>query len=292
MSSRDRKGIILAGGSGTRLYPVTQAISKQMVPIYDKPLIYYPISILMLANVREIAIISTPIHLNLYKEFLGDGSRFGLRFEYIMQSSPDGLAQAYTLSEKFLAGSPSCLALGDNIFFGHSLTDMLIEASNDFSKSTIFCSQVINPERYGVIEFDNNSKIISIEEKPDLPKSNFAVTGLYFLDGNAPLISKEITPSDRGELEIVSVLKYYLDKDLLYAKLMKRGFAWFDTGTHSSMLQASNFVQMIQEKQGLMVACLEEIAFNKSWIDEEAVLKSAQLYSKSNYGKYLYKMLN
>jgi len=287
-----RKGIILAGGSGTRLYPITEAISKQMVPVFDKPMIYYPLSVLMLAGIREIAIISSPQHLPLYRTFLGNGSKFGLKFEYIEQKSPDGLAQAYILCERFLDGHASVLALGDNIFFGHSLTNMLIDAAHNLEFSTIFCSQVPDPERFGIIELEKHSKIVSVEEKPKLPKSNYAITGLYFLGPEASRICHSIKPSPRGELEIIDVLKYYLSQNKLRAKLMKRGFAWFDTGTHRSLLNAANFVETVQTQQGLMIACLEEIAFNNGWISQSELEKSASIYEKSDYGRYLKNLLN
>ena len=286
-----RKGLVLAGGSGSRLYPVTEIISKQMAPVYDKPMIYYPLSVLFLAGIREIAIISTPHHLALYKSFLGDGSRFGVKFEYILQPSPDGLAQSYILSEKFLDGSPSALVLGDNIFFGHSLPNMLMEASETFSLSTLFCAQVSDPRRFGIIELGENGKIISIEEKPESPKSPYAVTGLYFLDDQAVDIAKSVRPSERGELEITSVLNTYMENGKLQAKTMKRGFAWFDTGTHASLLKASNFVETIQTQQGLMIACLEEISFNNGWLSESELSVIAKRYSKSQYGRYLQGLL-
>ena len=286
-----RKGIILAGGSGTRLHPVTEAISKQLLPIFDKPMVYYPLSVLFLAGIREIAIISTPQHISLYENLLGDGSRFGVRFEYLVQVSPDGLAQAYTLSEEFLGGAPSALVLGDNMFFGHSLPNMLSQANSDKEFSTVFCSQVSDPERFGIVELDDKHQILSIEEKPVKPKSSFAITGLYFLDENAVDLAKSVKPSARGELEITSVLNEYMRMGKLQAKIMKRGFAWFDSGTHSSLLKASNFVETIQTQQGLMVACLEEIAWNHGWLTEAELHASAKKYSKSNYGKYLQGLL-
>ena len=283
----NRKGIILAGGSGSRLYPVTEAISKQMAPVFDKPMVYYPLSVLFLAKIREIAIISTPIHLDIYRSFLGDGSKFGVRFEYILQERPEGLAQAYLLAEKFLSGDPSALVLGDNIFFGHTLTEMLIASSKSSETATLFCSQVPDPKRFGIIEFDNEFKILSIEEKPSEPKSNFAITGLYFLDGDASEIAKTVLPSDRGELEITSILNYYMTNKKLRAQLMGRGFAWFDTGTHQSLLRASNFVETVQSQQGLMIACLEEISFNNGWLSSTELEEIAFRYQKSAYGQYL-----
>ncbi len=283
----NRKGIILAGGSGSRLYPVTEAISKQMAPVFDKPMIYYPLSVLFLAKIREIAIISTPVHLDMYRAFLGDGSKFGVRLEYILQDRPEGLAQAYLLTEKFLNGDPSALVLGDNIFFGHTLTEMLIASSKGNELATVFCSQVPDPKRFGIIEFDNKFKILSIEEKPTEPKSNYAITGLYFLDGNASEIAKTVLPSDRGELEITSILDYYMKNQKLKAQLMGRGFAWFDTGTHQSLLRASNFVEAVQSQQGLMIACLEEISFNNGWLSADELEEIAWRYQKSAYGQYL-----
>lgn len=283
----NRKGIILAGGSGSRLYPVTEAISKQMAPVFDKPMVYYPLSVLFLAKIREIAIISTPVHLDIYRSFLGDGSKFGVRFEYILQERPEGLAQAYLLAEKFLSGDPSALVLGDNIFFGHTLTEMLIASSKSSETATLFCSQVPDPKRFGIIEFDNEFKILSIEEKPAEPKSNFAITGLYFLDGDASEIAKTVLPSDRGELEITSILNYYMTNKKLRAQLMGRGFAWFDTGTHQSLLRASNFVETVQSQQGLMIACLEEISFNNGWLSSTELEEIAFRYQKSAYGQYL-----
>ena len=254
-------------------------------------MIYYPLSV-FLSGIREIAIISTPAHLELYKNFLGDGSRFGVKFEYILQASPDGLAQAYTLSEEFLNGCPSALVLGDNIFFGHSLPNMLIEANEDTNLSTVFCSQVPDPERFGIIELGAANTIVSIEEKPIKPNSQYAITGLYFLDSEAVEIAKTVRPSERGEFEITSVLNHYMVNRKLQAKIMKRGFAWFDTGTHGSLLKASNFVETIQTQQGLMVACLEEIAFNNGWLNETQLSNIASNYSKSAYGEYLKGLLS
>ena len=288
----ERKGIILAGGRGTRLYPVTEAVSKQLIPVFDKPMIYYPLSVLFLSGIREIAVISTPQHIPIFKELLGDGSRFGAHFEYIVQPSPDGLAQAYILAEQFLNGAASALILGDNIFFGHQLPKMLINANSEEARCTVFCSQVSDPERFGIIEIGQGNQIISIEEKPKLPKSNFAITGLYFLDHNAVEISKPVEPSLRGEYEITNVLQHYVAEKKLDANLLKRGFAWFDTGTHSSLLRASNFIETMQTQQGLMVACLEEIAFNNGWVTTDALHMAAKKYSKSNYGVYLESLLS
>lgn len=282
-----RKGIILAGGSGTRLYPITQAVSKQLLPIYDKPMIYYPLSVLMLAGIREIALITTPYDQEQFKRLMGDGSRWGLEFTYIVQDRPDGLAQAYLLAEDFLAGAPSALVLGDNIFFGHGLTEILEEANAQKAGGTVFGYQVTDPERYGVVGFDDDGNVTSIIEKPENPASNFAVTGLYFLDGTAPARAKTIEPSPRGELEITTLLETYLNDDALTVQKMGRGYAWLDTGTHGSLLDASNFVRTLQLRQGLMVACPEEIAYHAGWIDKKAIKKAAELYGKNAYGKYL-----
>ena len=288
----NRRGILLAGGSGTRLYPATEALSKQLIPIYDKPMIYYPLSVLFLANIREIAIISSPSQLPLFENLLGDGSRFGAEFQYIVQPSPEGLAQAYVLAEDFLNGSPSAMALGDNMFFGHSFPAMLNQACAEKDYSTVFCSQVHDPERYGIIELDEAYSILSIEEKPIEPKSNYAVTGLYFLDSDAVEIAKSVPRSQRGEYEITSVLEHYIQHKKLRAKVMKRGFAWFDTGTHNSLLRASNFVETMQSQQGLMIACLEEIAYNNGWVSRDILANSARKYAKSYYGAYLNALLD
>ena len=282
-----RKGIILAGGAGTRLYPMTEAISKQMAPVFDKPMIYYALSILFLAKIREILIISTPQHTEMYEAFLGDGSNFGVTIEYVIQEAPDGLAQAYILAENFLSGNPSALILGDNIFYGNNLTDMLKKSADINSKPTIFCAQVPDPQRFGVVELNERNEILSIEEKPKSPKSNYAVTGLYFMPSEAPEIAKSVSPSERGELEITSVLEHYVKSNMLKAQLLKRGFAWFDTGTHQSLLRASNFVETIQSQQRTMIACLEEIAFNNNWIDADQLYRIALRYQKSHYGQYL-----
>ncbi|MCK8464000.1 glucose-1-phosphate thymidylyltransferase RfbA [Aliiroseovarius sp. S1339] len=286
----DRKGIILAGGSGTRLYPITMGVSKQLLPIYDKPMIFYPLSVLMLSGIRDVAIITTPHDKSQFERLLGDGSQLGMRFEYIAQPSPDGLAQAFILAEDFLDGAPSALVLGDNIFFGHGLQEMLQNASQQTDGGTVFGYQVADPERYGVVGFDKNGKVDSIIEKPDVPASNFAVTGLYFLDGSAPERAKSVKPSDRGELEITTLLETYLDEDKLLVQLMGRGYAWLDTGTHGSLLDAGNFVRTLEKRQGQQVGCLEEIAHFNGWITNEDLIKRAELFAKNDYGRYLLKL--
>lgn len=286
-----RKGIILAGGTGSRLFPATIAISKHLLPIYNKPMIYYPISVLMLAGIKEIGIISTPNDLNSYMRLLGDGSQFGIELTYIIQDSPDGLAQAYILAEDFINNSPTALILGDNIFYGAGLINLLSNADSNKDEGTIFGYQVNDPRNYGVVEIKNN-KPISIEEKPKLPKSNIAVTGLYFLDSNAPSLAKRVTPSDRGELEITSLLEMYLEKNLLNIEIMGRGFAWLDTGTYDNFLESSNFVKSIENRQGMNIANLEEIAFSKNWITKDELKKSAEKLSKTDYGKYLLSLIN
>ena len=281
------KGIILAGGSGTRLYPITKAISKQINPIYDKPMIYYPLSILMLAGIREILVISTPRDLPLFKELLGSGENFGVKFEYAIQEKPNGLAEAFIIGEKFIGNDSCALVLGDNIFYGHGLTGMLKEAEARKDGSTIFGYYVTNPQDFGVVEFDENGKVISLEEKPQNPKSNYAVPGLYFYDNTVVEKAKRVKPSKRGELEITSINEMYLQEDKLHVVNFGRGMAWLDTGTHDALLEAANFVKTIQSRQGVMVACLEEIAYRNGWISKEKVLELAKPLMKSKYGEYL-----
>ncbi|MEP3706498.1 glucose-1-phosphate thymidylyltransferase RfbA [Tateyamaria sp.] len=282
-----RKGIILAGGSGTRLYPITMGISKQLLPIYDKPMIYYPISVLMLGGIRDIAMITTPQDQEQFIRTLGDGSQWGINLTYIVQESPDGLAQAYLLAEDFLAGAPSAMVLGDNIFFGHGLPDMLGAADARIEGGTVFGYHVSDPKRYGVVGFDADGIAQEIIEKPDVPPSNYAVTGLYFLDGDAPKHAAEVQPSARGELEITSLLEMYLQAGKLQVERMGRGYAWLDTGTHGSLLDAGNFVRTLTERQGLQTGCLEEIAFKNGWISEEALAERAEIFTKNDYGSYL-----
>ncbi|MFG6539336.1 glucose-1-phosphate thymidylyltransferase RfbA [Sulfitobacter sp. CS16] len=282
-----RKGIILAGGSGTRLYPITMGISKQLLPIYDKPMIYYPLSVLMLGGIRDIAMITTPQDQEQFIRTLGDGSQWGINLTYIVQENPDGLAQAYLLAEDFLAGVPSAMVLGDNIFFGHGLPDMLAAADARIEGGTVFGYHVSDPKRYGVVGFDPDGKAEEIIEKPDVPPSNYAVTGLYFLDGDAPKHAAEVQPSARGELEITSLLEMYLRAGKLQVERMGRGYAWLDTGTHGSLLDAGNFVRTLTERQGLQTGCLEEIAFKNGWISEEALAERAEMFTKNGYGSYL-----
>jgi glucose-1-phosphate thymidylyltransferase len=282
-----RKGIILAGGSGTRLYPLTMAVSKQLMPIYDKPMIYYPLSVLMLSGIREVAIITTPEDQAQFKRLLGDGSQWGMVLEYVVQPSPDGLAQAYILAEDFLAGAPSVMVLGDNIFFGHGLPDLLLQADARKTGGTVFGYHVVDPERYGVVGFDEGGRVNRIVEKPADPPSNYAVTGLYFLDHEAPQRARGIKPSARGELEITSLLETYLADGTLAVETMGRGFAWLDTGTHSSLLDAANFVRTLSVRQGMQSGCPEEIAFNHGWIDKDQLLAQAKRLGKSDYGAYL-----
>lgn len=287
MSAQKRKGIILAGGTGTRLYPVTHTISKQLLPLYDKPMIYYPLSILMLTHIQDIAIISTPRDLPLFQELLGDGSKWGLSFTYITQPSPDGLAQAYLLAETFLDGAPSTLILGDNIFFGEGLSEILKTADKQTSGGTIFGYQVSDPEHYGVVDFDAQGRVLSIEEKPAKPKSPFAVTGVYFLDGKAAQYARQIKPSPRGELEITDLLNIYREMGKLDVKKLGRGIAWLDTGTHENLLDAANFVRTLESRQNLKIACPEEIAFLNDWITKDQLLGLAEPYLKTQYGAYL-----
>ena len=282
-----RKGIVLAGGTGSRLHPITATVSKQLLPIYDKPMIYYPISILMLSGIREIAIITSPEYLAQFKQLLGNGHQWGLKFKFIEQPTPDGLTQAYILAESFLNGSPSAMILGDNIFYGHGITELLKSASANYNRCTAFCYRVANPERYGIVNLDRNLKPIGITEKPKKPTSHFAITGLYFLDGNATQFAKEIKPSARGELEITDLLKLYLKQKILDIAVLGRGFSWFDAGTNESLLEASNFVRTIQNRQGLQIGCIEEISFLNRWINKKDVQQASKKYRKNNYGKYL-----
>ena len=289
------KGIILAGGSGTRLYPITKGVSKQLVPIYDKPMIYYPLSVLMLAGIKEVLIITTPQDQASFINLLGDGSDLGMRLEYVIQPSPDGLAQAFILGEEFLDGDDACLVLGDNIFYGHGLTKLLAQSVKniqDENKATVFGYYVSDPERYGVAEFDDNGNVISLEEKPNEPKSNYAVVGLYFYPSDVVKKAKNVKPSHRGELEITTLNQDYLEESRLKVELMGRGYAWLDTGTHESLLEASSFIQTIENRQSLKVACLEEIAYEMGYISKEKLLELAQPLSKNQYGQYLIKRAN
>jgi glucose-1-phosphate thymidylyltransferase len=286
-----RKGIILAGGSGTRLHPATLAMSKQLLPVYDKPMIYYPLSTLMLGGMRDILIISTPQDVPRFEQLLGNGSQWGINLQYAVQPSPDGLAQAFLIGEKFLNGAPSALVLGDNIFHGHDLTTLLAGANARTEGATVFAYHVQDPERYGVVNFDDQQRALGIEEKPKIPKSNYAVTGLYFYDQQVCDIAADIQPSARGELEITDVNKRYLAQNQLNVEIMGRGYAWLDTGTHDSLLEAAGFIATLQKRQGLMVACPEEVAFNQKWISAEALQNLAQPLAKNGYGQYLLNLL-
>ena len=284
------KAIILAGGSGTRLYPATQVISKQLLPVYDKPMIYYPLSVVMLAGIKEVLVISTPHDIDRFEDLLGDGNHLGMHFSYAVQERPNGLAEAFIVGEDFIDGKGVCLILGDNIFYGPGLTPLVEKAANKKSGATIFGYQVKDPERFGVIEFDENLKVLSVEEKPEKPRSNFAATGLYFYDSDVIEIAKSIKPSKRGELEITSVNKEYLRREKLEVQLLRRGYAWLDTGTHESLAEAGRFIQTIEHRQGYKVACIEEIAHYKGWISDEDLIKLAQPYKKTEYGRYMLEM--
>ena len=285
------KGIVLAGGSGTRLFPITKGVSKQLLPIYDKPMIYYPISVLMLAGIREILIISTPDDMAGYQRLLGDGSQFGVHFTYEIQPSPDGLAQAFLIGESFIGKDDVCLILGDNIYFGESFSQKLKRATDTAHGATVFGYQVTDPERFGVVEFDDDFNAISIEEKPEIPKSNYAVTGLYFYDNSVIEMAKQIRPSERGELEITAINQMYLEQNRLKVELLGRGFAWLDTGTHESLMDASNFIYTIEKRQGLKVACLEEIAYRKGWVTKANLQELVKPLAKTGYGQYIQRLI-
>lgn len=286
------KGIVLAGGSGTRLYPITQGVSKQLLPVYDKPMIYYPISVLMLAGIRDILIITTPEDMPAFKRLLGTGEQFGINLSWAVQPSPDGLAQAFIIGEEFINNEPCALVLGDNIYFGQSFGKKLEAAAQNPSGATVFGYQVLDPERFGVVEFDENYKALSIEEKPLKPKSHWAVTGLYFYDNNVVEMAKEVKPSSRGELEITTLNQMYLERGELQVELLGRGFAWLDTGTHDSLVEASQFIHTIEKRQGMKVACLEEIAFRKGWLDKQGVAEQIKKLSKTDYGRYLQMLIS
>ncbi|EMB4292458.1 glucose-1-phosphate thymidylyltransferase RfbA [Enterobacter roggenkampii] len=286
------KGIILAGGSGTRLYPITMGVSKQLLPVYDKPMIYYPLSVLMLAGVNDILIITTPEDQPGFIRLLGDGNQFGINIKYAIQPSPDGLAQAFIIGDKFIGNDTVCLVLGDNIFFGQGFTPKLKTAASRNKGATVFGYQVMNPESFGVVEFDKNFAALSIEEKPEIPRSNWAVTGLYFYDNKVIDIAKNIEPSSRGELEITTVNQVYLENKMLTVELLGRGFAWLDTGTHDSLIEAGSFVETVQKRQGMMIACLEEIAWRNGWLSDEDLNVRAKVLGKTNYGAYLLKLIN
>ncbi|MBY8082161.1 glucose-1-phosphate thymidylyltransferase RfbA [Vibrio fluvialis] len=288
------KGIILAGGSGTRLYPITMGISKQLIPVYDKPMVYYPLSILMLAGIREVLIITTPEDQSSFERLLGDGSQFGIKLEYAVQPSPDGLAQSFIIGEEFIGNDNVCLVLGDNIFWGQSLSPKLkhaVQNAESGNGATVFGYQVKDPERFGVVEFDANRRAVSIEEKPKYPKSNYAVTGLYFYDNRVVELAKQVKPSHRGELEITTLNEMYLKQDQLNVEILGRGYAWLDTGTHESLLEAAQFVETIEKRQGYKIACLEEIAFNQGWLTRDALSERAKLMAKNSYGQYLLALL-